>query len=89
MVGCAVVCCLGEVDNELGYRRIRDKQVVESEEEALDGVELGLVGLLLRLRSDCVGFFLLRLGDESSLGVSWLRRSSGHSQGRQRQPITK
>ena len=89
MVGRAVVCCLGKVDNKLGYGRIRDKRAVESEKEALNGVELGLVGLLLRLCSDCVGFFLLRLGDESSLGISWLRRSSEHLQGRQRQPITK
>ena len=34
---------------------------------------------------DCVSFFLLRLGNELSLHISWLQWSSGHSWGCQRQ----
>ena len=84
MVGRAVICCLSDVDNELGHGCIRDERAVDGEKDALDGVELGWFGL--RLFGDCVGFFLLGLGDESSLLVSWLRWSSGHSWGHQRQP---
>ena len=62
------------------------KRSRRDEEEALDGVELGYVSLLLWLCCDCVRFFLLQLGNESSLSISWLRWSSGHLQGCQRQP---
>ena len=84
MVGRAIICCLSDVDDELGHGHVRDERAVDGEEDALDGVESGWVGL--RLFGGCVGFFLLRLGDESTLCVSWLRWSSGHSRGRQRQP---
>ena len=89
MVQHSVVGSWCEVNNKLGYRSIHDKQTVEGEKEALDGVELGYVRLWLQLHCICLGFFLLRLGNESPLGVSWLRWSSGHLGGHQRQPIAK
>ena len=39
-VGRAVVGCLREVDNQLGHGSVCNEWAVESEEEALDGVEL-------------------------------------------------
>ena len=81
MVWCSVVGSLCKVNDELGYRSICDKQTVEGKKEALDSVKLGYVGLWLQLHCVYLGFFLLRLGDESPLGVSWLRWSSGYPGG--------
>ena len=41
MVGCTIVCCLSEVDDELGHGRTRNERAVEGEEDALDWVKSG------------------------------------------------
>ena len=52
MVGRTVICCLSDVDDELGHGRVRDERAVDGKEDALDGVESGWVGL--RLFGGCV-----------------------------------